>query len=367
MDIPNFLPYPDERKSIAKGSHRPHLIAVCAAIIISSSLICHGFIAARLILRVPMDDIGRILTSQLIPNYSFAEREILLKYYDAETLPPKKLDLPAESIQTQDISSKADNAFQLANQTSYSPDLTALASLPSPIDKKDRLYERYLEGEPLVLIYHTHATESFSDTNDSGAFRSENEARNMISVGEVMCRALEIMGIPSVHMTEPFDINSYNDAYYNSSRAVADFLADHPSVQYVIDLHRDCIMTADEKYVAPTYTDDGGMSFAQLMFVVGTDEGGSGHTEWEENLTVALHLQTSLAASYPSLMRPINLRSPSFYQHTSPGAMLLEMGACGNSLTEAKRSAVLFAHALSKYVHGYEIDVDPYTIIEEIC
>ena len=365
METPNFLPYTDE--SEAKTNRRISPIAACAAVILCASLICHGWLIARLISKVPAENLSRILTSQLIPNYTFAEREILLQYYDAEPLPQKITDQNGESIQPQDISAVGENAFQLANQTSYSPDLAALADLPSPIEKKDRLYERYLEGEPLVVIYHTHATESFRDTNDSGSFRSENEARNMISVGEVMCRALEMMGIPSVHIKEPFDLNSYNDAYYNSSNAVADFLRDHPSVQYVIDLHRDCIMTSDGKYVAPTYTDENGMSFAQLMFVVGTDEGGSGHTKWKENLTVALHLQSAMSSSYSDLMRPINLRSPSFYQHTSPGAMLLEMGACGNTLTEAKRSAVLFAHALSEYIHGYKLEIDPYTIIEEIC
>lgn len=365
METENLLPPMPEAPEITK-SRRINPLAVCAAVILAASVICHGWIAAAVIKSVPDEALSRILTSHLLPNYSFAERSISLEYYEAEPL-PQKAPAGDEDIIVRDLSVNAENGFALANTTKYNPDLTALAARPSPVEKRDKLYEKHLEGEPLVLVYHTHGTESYRDTNDSGAFRSENCERNAVSVGKVLCAALEKAGIPSVHMTEPFDAESYNDAYYNSSSAVAEFLKSHPSVKYVIDLHRDCIMGEDEKYTAPTYTDKNGTSFAQIMFVVGTDEGGSGHTDWEKNLTVALHLQSALHNAHKGLMRPINLRSPSFYQHTSPGAMLLEMGACGNSLAEAKRSAVLFALGLADYVWGRPTELDPYIIIEELC
>lgn len=364
METENLFP-PLPEASPAPKTQRISPLAVCAAVILCAALVCHGWIAATVIKAVPDEALSRILTSHLLPSYTFAERTVSLEYYEAEPLPPKA-EVHEDDIVVRDISANDENGFALANQTKYSPDLKSLAALPSPIEKRDRLYERYLEGEPLVLVYHTHGTESYRDTNDSGAFRSEDCERNAVSVGEVLCAALEKAGIPSVHMTEPFDAESYNDAYYNSSNAVAEFLSEHPSVKYVIDLHRDCIMTEDGKYTAPTYTDGNGMSFAQIMFVVGTDEGGSGHTEWEKNLTVALHLQSALHKAYTGLMRPVNLRSPSFYQHTSPGAMLLEMGACGNSLEEAKRSAVLFALGLADYIIGTPTELDPYMIIEEL-
>ncbi len=364
METKNILPPADG--SPRRPDRRINPVTVCAAIILCAALICHGWMLARVISAVPDDTLSQLLTSQLLPSYTFAERSIALEYYDAELLPPNT-EIGAEDILQNDSSASAENGFQLSNGTKYSPDLSALAALPSPIEKMDRLYERYLEGEPLVLVYHTHATESYSDTNDTGAFRSYDSDRNVVSVGSVFCATLEKAGIPSVHMTELFDGESYNDAYYNSSTAVADFLKDHPSVKYIIDLHRDCIMTADGKYVAPTYIDGSGGTAAQIMFVVGTDEGGSGHTEWEKNLTVALQLQSALTEEYSGLMRPINLRCPSFYQHTSPGAMLLEMGSCGNTLKEAKKSAVYFAVALAEYIKGSETDVDITAIIEELC
>lgn len=343
-------------------------VLICAAVILSASLICHGWLLSHLISLVPEGNLGELLVSHLLPNYTFAEREISLQFYEAEPLPPKKEDITSDDYVIRDLSAKVENGFALSNQTSYSPDLSGLYKAPSPIQKRDKLYERYLEGEPLVLVYHTHATESYSDTNDTGSFRTSDPSRSVVSVGEVFCQTLERAGIPSVHMTELFDGESYNDAYYNSSSAVAEFLKEHPSVQYVIDLHRDCIMTEDDKFVSASFTDaKTGEDFAQLMFVVGTDEGGSSHTEWEDNLTVALHIQKELHGKYPSLMRPVNLRSASFYQHTSPGAMLLEFGSCGNTLDEAKRSAVLFALELADYVIGEPTGLDPYAIIEEIC
>lgn len=365
MENENLLPPMPPSPEITKG-RRLSPIAVCAAIILTASVVCHGFIVGAVIKSVPDEALSRILTSHLLPNYTFAERAVSLEYYEAEPL-PGGAEVQDEDIIVRDVSANAENGFAIANTTGYAPDLSALSALPSPIEKRDRLYERYLEGEPLVLVYHTHGTESYRDTNDSGAFRSGDCEKNAVSVGKVMCAALEKAGIPSVHMTEPFDAESYNDAYYNSSSAVAEFLKSHPSVKYVIDLHRDCIMDGDGNYTAPTYTDEKGTSFAQIMFVVGTDEGGSGHREWEKNLTVALHLQSLLHNAHKGLMRPINLRSPSFYQHTSPGAMLLEMGACGNSLAEAKRSAVLFALGLADYVWGRPTGLDPYIIIEELC
>ena len=45
-------------------------------------------------------------------------------------------------------------------------------------------------------------------------------------------------------------------------------------------------------------------------------------------------------------MRPVNLRSSRFNQHVSPGALIVEVGASGNTLGEALYGAELFAKAL---------------------
>ena len=79
------------------------------------------------------------------------------------------------------------------------------------------------------------------------------------------------------------------------------------------------------------------------MLVAGTALGGADHAGWRQNLTVAVAYQQLLNADYPTLARPICLRTASFNQQCLPGMLLLEIGACGNTLTEAKRAARLAA------------------------
>ena len=90
-------------------------------------------------------------------------------------------------------------------------------------------------------------------------------------------------------------------------------------------------------------TEINGETAAQIMLVVGTDQGGAIHPNWKQNLTVAAAYQQILNTDYPTLARPVCLRTASFNQQCLPGMLLLEIGACGNTLTEAKRAARLAA------------------------
>jgi len=305
---------------------------------------------------------GAILSSVLTPftkKDAFSEKEKTEIHKDAafaDSLPPDEeettgegdetADTPAKKSISRDLSTKNERGFALKNETSYNPDLEVLWSSPNPIEKTDKLWEKYTEDEPLVLIYHTHATESYNDTNDSGTYRSLDPERNMIAVGEIMAATLEASSVKVLHLTEMFDAGSYNDAYDKSSAAVEKTLKKYPSIRYILDIHRDSVTDEVGNCISADFTYENGTA-AQMMFVVGTDEGGSQHTEWRQNLTTALHLQDRLCAAAPSSMRPVNLRKASFYQDKSAGAMLVEIGTSGNTLSEAKRSAEIFAQALA--------------------
>ena len=99
--------------------------------------------------------------------------------------------------------------------------------------------------------------------------------------------------------------------------------------------------------------------------MVPSDSGGSAHKNWRENLSFALSLQSRLWNADNTLMRPIDLRCASFYQDTSPGALLIEFGTCANTLTEAKRSAVMFGCVLSGYITGEDLGGQYADIAEE--
>ena len=79
----------------------------------------------------------------------------------------------------------------------------------------------------------------------------------------------------------------------------------------------------------------GGQKSAQLMMVVGTNSGGLTHPNWQNNASLAAKLHAQLERQCPGICRPISLRSQRFNQDLSPGAMLIEVGAAGNTLEQA--------------------------------
>ncbi len=202
----------------------------------------------------------------------------------------------------------------------------------------------------MVLILHTHGSESFSGTKDDG-YRSSDREKNVCALGDIVCSTLEEYGINTVHCDTLFDSPDFNMAYYNASLEIRRQTEEHPSIKYIIDVHRDSMTLADGTDYAPAAAIDSGKA-AQMMFVVGTDWGGSGHESWRENLSLAARLQCLVSGDYPSLMRDINLRSASFNQQYAPGSLILEVGAAASELDECKISAGIFAEALAREIIG---------------
>ncbi len=241
--------------------------------------------------------------------------------------------------------------IELSNETPYDPDIDELLSGGRIIPTCDVLYEKYGEDEPIVLILHTHGSESYSDTADTD-YRSEDSAKNVVALGDIVSDILTANGINNIHSRELYDTPDFNMSYYNASLAIKKYINEYPSISYIIDIHRDSIMDDSGKYYAPTAVIDEKVSAAQIMFVVGTDHGGSGHTEWRDNLTFAARLQCGISSDYPSLMRNINLRSASFNEQYSKGSVIVEIGSCASSLDEAKTSADIFARQLCREIIG---------------
>ena len=146
---------------------------------------------------------------------------------------------------------------------------------------------------------------------------------------------------------------NYNGAYERMRQTIEGYLAAYPTIQMVLDLHRDAAEDAGGVPVALTAYPDG-EACAELMLVVGTDEGGLPHPDWQENLANALKLQALLNRSAPGLCRDLDLRTERFNQHETPGSLLVEVGASGNTLAEALRSARILGNALVKLIRGEE-------------
>ena len=102
---------------------------------------------------------------------------------------------------------------------------------------------------------------------------------------------------------------------------------------------------------SPTTVD--GTSTAQVMLVLGSSEGGE-HPNWLENLTLACKIQNGLNTLYPTLARPMTLRSSRYNQQLCTGSLLVEVGTHGNTLQEALAAARLFARAAGQGLLGLE-------------
>jgi len=269
----------------------------------------------------------------------------------AESAPPaneQKEVPPSSHVLTMDLSSKQPNGWGIINETPYSPNLNALAKTAPTIDSYAALESIYGKGTPAVLIIHTHGTESYSDTAEEG-YHTAEAADSVRKVGAALAETLEKAGIGVIHCTELFDDPSFDMAYYNAAAYIRSTLEQYPSVRYILDVHRDAITAEDGTGIRPLTVVEG-TEYAQMMFVVGTDHGGSGHVGWENNLALAVRLQTALQGEYPALMRDINLRSASFNAQYAPGALLIEAGAACSHLEEAIRSIRVLGQALAKEI-----------------
>ena len=233
--------------------------------------------------------------------------------------------------------------IHIRNHTTYTIDPAALLEAPLSFTPD-------VHGEPpTVLILHTHGSESFEPDGDDwydnvDNYRTSDKNLNIIRVGAEIAAVFEARGIRVIHHREIHDYPSFRGSYGRSLAAAEQYLAKYPEIQVIFDIHRDAILDAAGNYVK-TMANIEGIQSAQVMLVVGTDHAGLYHPNWRNNLQFALHLQASMVARYPGLARPLSLREERFNAHLTPGSVLVEIGACGNTLQEALIASRFFAEA----------------------
>lgn len=262
------------------------------------------------------------------------------------TLPEATQTQPTQPAQSVDISPEDLSYVSVSYGGGYRPELEPLLLSPLNWDLAD--------GQIRVLILHTHATECYTMAPGdsftlSGDYRTEDPAHNMLAVGDRVAKLLAEGGIGVIHDRTLHDSPSYNDAYVNSRKTVQTYLQEHPTIRLVLDLHRDA--TSGAQQLVTVGTVDGQRS-AQLMMVVGTNESGRNHPNWQENLALALKLTAVLEREDPGLCRSINLRTQRFNQDLSPGGLIVEVGAAGNTRQEALLAARALAEGILKLAKG---------------
>ena len=212
------------------------------------------------------------------------------------------------------------------------------------------------DGEPAVLIVHTHGTEAYTPTADtsytpSGDYRTLDENYNMISIGDEVARILEAGGISVLHDRSCHDHPSYNGSYTSARKAIAQYLEEYPSIRMVLDIHRDAVTTDSGQQLSTSAT-VGGQESSQIMLVIGTDEAGNHHPNWQTNLALALKLTAQLERENPGITRPIYLRSQRFNMDMTAGSLLVEVGASGDTHEQAIIAANVLANAILALAKG---------------
>ncbi|MEE0865836.1 MAG: stage II sporulation protein P [Clostridia bacterium] len=216
---------------------------------------------------------------------------------------------------------------KIKNQTTYeltdemlNPDIT--------IDNKD------------IILFHTHSCESYTPSEaynyeQTGTFRTTDLNYSVVRVGTELENQLKEYNYNVIHNTSYHDYPSYNGSYTRSLATVENILKDNPS-DIIIDVHRDAIGSRSD--YAPTLKIGDTDEAAQIMFVIGTNEGGLWHPNWNQNLKFAVKVQQKAEEMYPGLFKPIMLTKSRYNQHTGKYASIIEVGATGNTLEQCLTS-----------------------------
>ena len=190
-----------------------------------------------------------------------------------------------------------------------------------------------------VLIFHTHSCESYTSSekysySQTGNYRTTDMNFTVTRVGTELENYLKQYNINVIHDKSYHDYPSYTGSYTRSLKTVENILKTTPS-DIIIDLHRDAVGSRPDYAPTVKIGDD---YAAQIMFVIGTNEGGLWHPNWQQNLKFAVKVQQKAEEMYPGLFKPIMLTKSRYNQHTGKFANIIEVGATGNTLEQCLTS-----------------------------
>lgn len=213
-----------------------------------------------------------------------------------------------------------------------------------------------IKGEaasPQILIYHTHSQEEFADSVEG------DPSTGVIGLGDYLAEILtNTYGYNVIHDTQTFDIAGgsidRNKAYNYARDGIQKVLEENPSIDVIIDLHRDGV--SEDKHLV---TDINGKPTAQIMYFNGlsyTNNGGDleylNNPYISDNLAFSFRLEYEAAQYYPTLTRCVYLKGYRYNLDLRPKSILLEVGAQTNTVEEARNAMEPFAYILNKVLKG---------------
>ncbi|MFR3032092.1 MAG: stage II sporulation protein P [Blautia sp.] len=276
------------------------------------------------------------------------EKEKAEKEQSAETAvtPHPVLDLSPERLADYDY--LLNNFFIVDPNTATSADqLNAAQFLAEDLTMKQD------NSKPQILVYHSHSQEDFADTVPG------DSSTTVVGVGDYLVDILQNQyGYQVLHVTDAFDIVDgeldRNKAYDFARAKVEQVLEENPSIEVVIDLHRDGV--PEDRHLV---TEVNGKPTAQIMCYNGLSYTvNNGPVDYlpnpyiQDNLAFSFQLEYQAAQYYPDLYRGIYLAGLRYNLHLRPKAILLEAGAQTNTVEEVKNAMEPFADILDRVLKG---------------
>lgn len=205
------------------------------------------------------------------------------------------------------------------------------------------------EDGPQILIYHTHSQEGFADSVEGDA------STTIVGAGDRLAQLLQdTYGYNVLHHKGEYDVEARDYAYSNSLPAIEQLLLSNPSIEVVIDLHRDAVDEGRKLVV-----DMQGRPTAQFMFFNGLSRTKkNGDIDYLENPYIndnlAFSFQAQVAANeyYPGIARRIYLKAYRYNMHLRAKSMLVELGAQTNTVEEIMNACDPLAHVIAKVLSG---------------
>lgn len=235
--------------------------------------------------------------------------------------------------------------YQIDNMTTIGKDQLCVEKLLNP----DMTVDTSVDG-PEILIYHTHSQEGYKDSKPGDLSES------VVGLGDTLTKLLEEQGFTVLHDKGTYDLPDRDHAYSTAAPEIEQIIKDNPSIQVVIDLHRDGVAESTR-----LVTEQDGKKMAQIMFFNGLSRTTSiGDIAYlknpyiEGNLAFSFQMQLAAAEYYPGLTRRIYLKGYRYNMHFCPKSLLVEVGAQTNTLKEAQNSMEPLADLLGKVLSGDE-------------
>ena len=256
------------------------------------------------------------------------------------------------SVPTMDLSMERLNDFEYLVSNFYTVDSVTYIN-PSELNASELLGKDLRidlsTGGSKILIYHTHSQEAFADSVPGDV------NTGIVGVGEYLTQVLtEQYGYRVLHHTGQYDVETRDNAYSRALPEVEQLLAKNPSIQVVIDLHRDEV-AQDTRLV----TELQGRPTAKFMFFNGLSRTRkTGDIDYlrnenqEANLAFSFQMQLKAAEYYPGLTRRIYLKGYRYNMHLCPRTLLVELGAQNNTYEEAINACDPLAHILDMVLGG---------------